>query len=298
MKFGRILFASVLLAMSALGGEQTVPQTSLGAEANKEGAPLWSIDLDSDYTLGSSIQKYSNFGPQAVYHYEIEVLRDAPLFDKYYLQLGLDSERFAFSRSNGLFPYSMTSLAAEVAVSYWDGDDFFPLLKIEPGLYYTRDYITENSFDVPIRLALGFKAQKDVHLVLGFSADRFQQIPIFPIAGLNWKINDKLNLRAVFPEPRFSYNPNDSVEFFLAGQYGGGTYRNGPINDSRTNDALLEYTEIRAGTGLNYTVNKVVSIEATAGWSFQREFNYFRAGPDIKTRGSPYIRLETTIHFF
>lgn len=298
MKFGRILFASVLLAMSALGGERTVPQSSLGAEANKEGAPLWSIDLDSDYTLGSSIQKYSNFGPQAVYHYEIEVLRDAPLFDKYYLQLGLDSERFAFSRSNGLFPYSMTSLAAEVAVSYWDGDDFFPLLKIEPGLYYTRDYITENSFDVPIRLALGFKAQKDVHLVLGFSADRFQQIPIFPIAGLNWKINDKLNLRAVFPEPRFSYNPNDSVEFFLAGQYGGGTYRNGPTSDSRTNDALLEYTEIRAGTGLNYTVNKVVSIEATAGWSFQREFNYFRAGPDIKTRGSPYIRLETTIHFF
>jgi hypothetical protein len=298
MKFGRILCAYVLFAMSALGGERSVPQPSPGAETNKERAPLWSFDLDSDYTLGSSIQKYSNFGPQAVYHFEIEALRDAPLFDKYYLQLGLDSERFAFSRSNGLFPYSLTSLAAEVAVSYWDGDDFFPLLKVQPGFYYTRDYITKNAFDVPIRLALGFKAQKDVHLVLGFSADRFQQIPVFPIAGFNWKINDKLNLRAVFPEPRFSYNPNDSVEFFLAGQYGGGTYRNGPTNDSRTNGALLEYTEIRTGTGLNYTVNKVVSIEATAGWSFQREFNYFRIGPDIKTRGSPYIRLETTIHFF
>ena len=116
----------------------------------------------------------------------------------------------------------MTSVAAEIAVSYWDGDEFFPLLKIEPGFYYTRDYITENSFDIPIRVAFGLKVLKQVHLVLGFSADRFQQIPIFPVAGFNWQINDKLNLRAVFPEPRFSYTPNDSVEFFLAGQYAGG----------------------------------------------------------------------------
>lgn len=298
MKFGWILCASVLLTTNAPGGERTVLGSSPGTEANNEGSPLWSFDLDSDYTFASSIQNSSNFGPQAVYHYEIEVLRDFSLFDKYYLQLGLDSERFAFSRSNSFFPYTMTSVAAEAAISYWDGDEFFPLLKIQPGIYYTRDYITKNSFDIPIRLALGFKVQKDVHLVLGFSADRFQQIPIFPVAGFNWKISDKLNLRAVFPEPRFSYTPNDAVEFFLDGQYAGGTYRNGPTNDSRTNNALLEYTEIRMGTGISYTAKKGVSIEATAGWTFQREFNYFRNGPDFKTNGSPYIRLETTIQFF
>jgi hypothetical protein len=293
-----LLCASLLLAASVQAGERTALQPSLGTQTNNGGTPIWSFDLDSDYTFGSSIQKYSSFGPQAGYHYEIEVLRDVTLFDKYSLQLGLDSERFAFSRSNSLFPYAMTSVAAEIAVSYWDGDEFFPLLKIEPGFYYTRDYITENSFDIPIRVAFGFKVLKQVHLVLGFSADRFQQIPIFPVAGFNWEINDKLNLRAVFPEPRFSYTPNDSVEFFLAGQYAGGTYRNGPTNDTRTNEALLEYTEIRTGTGISYTVKKVISIEATAGWTFQREFNYFRIGPDIKTRGAPYIRLETTIHFF
>jgi|GEM_PF-1096338 len=298
MNLGWMLCASLLLAASAPAGERTALQSSPGTQTNNGGTPTWSFDLDSDYTLGSSIQKYSSFGPQAGYHYEIEVLRDFPLFDKYSLQLGLDSERFAFSRSNSLFPYAMTSVAAEIAVSYWDGDEFFPLLKIEPGFFYTRDYITENSFDIPIRVAFGFKVYKEVHLVLGFSADRFQQIPIFPVAGFNWEINDKLNLRAVFPEPRFSYTPNDSVEFFLAGQYAGGTYRNGPTNDTRTNEALLEYTEIRTGTGISYTLKKGISIEATAGWTFQREFNYFRIGPDIKTRGSPYIRLETTIHFF
>jgi hypothetical protein len=298
MKLGWIVCASLLFAASALGGERTVLSSSPGSDANKGGSPLWSFDLDSDYTFGSSIQKFSDLGLQAVYHYEIEVLRDFALFDKYYLQFGLDSERFLFSRSNNLFPYAMTSVAAEAALSYWDGDEFFPLLKIQPGIYYTRNYITKDSFDIPVRLALGLKVQKDIHLVLGFSADRFQQIPIFPVAGFNWKINDKLNLRAVFPEPRFSYTPNDSVEFYLDGQYAGGTYRNGPTIDSRTDNALLEYTEIRIGTGVSYTAAKGVSIEATAGWTFQREFNYFRNGPDFKTSGSPYIRLETTIHFF
>jgi hypothetical protein len=298
MNFGWILCAALLFATSAPGGDRTVVQPSLGSEAKNGGSPVWSFDLDSDYTVGSTITNASNFGPQAVYHYEIEALRDFPLFDKYFLQFGLDSERFTFSRSNSLFPYAMTSVAAEIAVSYWDGDEFFPLLKIEPGIYYTRNYITINSFDIPVRLALGFKVQKDVHLVLGFSADRFQQFPIFPVAGFNWKINDKLNLRAVFPEPRLSYTLNDSLEFFFDGQYVGGTYRNGPTNDSRTNNALLEYTEIRAGTGVSYTAKKNISFEATAGWTFQREFNYFRDGPEFKTRGSPYIRLETTIHFF
>ena len=38
-------------------------------------APFWSVDLNSDYTLGSKIIKSGDFGSQAVYHYEIEALR-------------------------------------------------------------------------------------------------------------------------------------------------------------------------------------------------------------------------------
>jgi len=93
MNLGWMLCASLLLAASAPGGERTALQSSPGTQTNNGGTPTWSFDLDSDYTLGSSIQKYSSFGPQAGYHYEIEVLRDFPLFDKYSLQLGLDSER-------------------------------------------------------------------------------------------------------------------------------------------------------------------------------------------------------------
>jgi hypothetical protein len=85
--------------------------------------------------------KAGDFGSQAEYHFDFEALRNLPLFGKYYLQIGVDYERFAFSRSNDIFPYAMSSVSAEIAISYWTGDVFFPLLKLEPGIYFTRDYM-------------------------------------------------------------------------------------------------------------------------------------------------------------
>jgi hypothetical protein len=118
---------------------------------------------------------------------------------------------------------------------------------------------------------------------------------VIPICGFNWKINDQYNLRAVFPQPRFSYTPSKALEFFVAGDLVGGGYRNGPTNDRRTNNALLDYSEYRAATGVNYNPQKGLSFEITAGWSVERRFDYFRAGPDDFTRSAPYFKLDINI---
>jgi hypothetical protein len=293
MKLVTLLAGLTFFCGVAFGDEKNVIQ-----QAPKElpgQAPWWSIDLNSDYTLGSKIIKSGNFGSQAVYHYEIEALRNFHLFDKYYLQCGIDSERFDFSRSNSLYPSSISSMAAEVSFSYWTGEDFYPVLKLEPGFYYTRDHITPNSFDVPIRAVAGYQIWDKVHLVLGVDADPFEQEPVIPICGVNWKINDQYNLRAVFPQPRFSYTPNKTLEFFIAADLIGGGYRNGPTNDHRTNNALLDYSEYRAASGVNYNPQKGVSFEMTVGWSIARRFDYFRAGPDDAAKSAPYFKLDISI---
>jgi hypothetical protein len=241
------------------------------------------------------ILKSGDFGSQAVFHYQIEALRNVHLFDKYYLQFGIDSERYDFSRSNSVYPYSIASVAGEFSLSYWTGDEFFPVLKFEPGVYYTRDYITTHSFDVPIRAVAGFKVQEKVHLVLGVDVDPFEQEWAIPICGVNWQINSQYNLRAVFPEPRFSYAPSKKLEFFIAADLSGGGYRNGPTDDHRTNNALLDYSEYRAASGINYNPRKGLSFEMIAGWSFARRFDYFRAGPDDSTKSAPYFKLDISL---
>jgi hypothetical protein len=293
VKFATLLSGLAIFAGVASGDEKSVIQTPPSEPQGK--APLWSLDLNSDYTLGSKIIKSSDFGSQAVSHYQIEALRDIHLFDKYYFQFGVDSERYDFSRSNTIYPSSISSVAAEFAISYWTGDDFYQLLKFEPGVYYTRDNITANSFDVPIRAVAGFKVRDNLHLVLGLDLDPFEQEWAIPICGFNWKINEQYNLRAVFPQPRFSYTPNKQLEFFLAADLVGGGYRNGPTDDRRTNNALLNYSEYRAASGVNYNPQKGLSFEMTAGWSIERRFDYFRAGPDDTAKSAPYIKLDISI---
>jgi hypothetical protein len=293
VRLATILAGLAMFSGVAFGGETNVIQLP---PSTKQGeAPLWSLDLNSDYTLGSKIIKSGSFGSQAVSHYEIEALRNIHLFDKYYFQFGVDSERYDFSRSNAIYPSSIASVAGEISLAYWTGDDYYQLLKFEPGVYYTRDYITTNSFDVPIRVVAGFKIREKVHLVLGVNADPFEDEWAVPICGFDWEISDQCNLRAVFPQPRFSYNPNKALEFFIVADLIGGGYRNGPTNDRRTNNALLDYSEYRVGSGVNYNPRKGLSFEMTAGWSIQRRFDYFRGGPDDSSKSAPYIKVEVSI---
>jgi Domain of unknown function (DUF6268) len=293
VKLATLLAGLAVFADVTFGDEKSVIQSPPPEQQGQ--APLWSFDLNSDYTLGSKIIGSGDFGSQAVSHYQIEALRNIHLFDKYYFQFGVDSERFEFSRSNVIYPSSITSIAGEFSISYWTGDDYYQLLKFEPGVYYTQDNITANSFDVPIRAVAGFKVRDNLHLVLGLDLDPFEQEWAIPICGFNWKINEQYNLRAVFPQPRFSYMANKQLEFFLAADLVGGGYRNGPTDDRRTNNALLNYSEYRAASGVNYNPQKGLSFEMTAGWSIQRRFDYFRAGPDDSAKSAPYIKLDISI---
>lgn len=297
MKFIWSTLAVFCLGEMALAGGGTLAQSSPTPSPENLGS-AWSFDLNSTYTFGSRIQKAANLGSQAEYRYEIEALRNFRITGDYYLQLGMDYERFDFSRSSSVFPYSFTSLNGEMNFSYWSGDDFYPVIKIEPGIYYTRDHVTKNSFDVPLRFTPGFKVSQNLYLIVGCSIDPFSNPIVFPIGGFNWKISDKLNFRAVFPQPRFSYTPNDKLEIYLGGELIGNGYRNGPTTDRRTNNAIVEYEEERVGLGVSYTLRKGIDFEAIAGWTFQRTYDYIRSGPDYYGKGAPYLKVDLSLDLF
>lgn len=295
MKLAWSILGFLWLEAMAFAGGNALVQPSPNPENL---GSLWSFKLNGEYTFGSHVERSDHLGSQAEYRYEVVALRNFRITGDYYLQLGVDYERFDFSRSNSQFPYSFTSLSGEILFSYWSGDDFYPVIRLEPGIYYTRDHVTGNSFDVPIRITPGFKVSPNLYVIVGASIDAFTNPIVFPIGGFNWKINDQFNLRAVFPQPRFSYTPNPNLEIYLGGELMGNGYRNGPTNDRRTNNALLEYDEERAGFGVDYTLRKGIDLEAIAGWTFQRTYDYIRAGPINRSRGAPYIRLDLKIDLF
>jgi|SRR5580700_530607 hypothetical protein len=294
MKKALLLCCLLLGARWVLGGETETSQgpTPITANATQAADPTWSFESTTSYTSGARIMKAGYFGSQAEVEYELQAYKDIKLFQNYFLQLGFDLERFNFSRSNSFFPYAMTSLAGELVFAYWDGDDFYPVLRFEPGLYYTRAYITKNSFDLPIRFTPGLKLSENLYVIGGCSFDVYSNPIVFPVFGLNWKISDQWNLRAVFPRPRFSYLPNKQWEFFVQGDLNGDSFRNGPTDDHRTNNAVLQYYYYRAGIGFNYELVRGFEIEAVAGYNFKREYDYIRAGPINDVKPAPYVWLD------
>lgn len=287
------------VAVAAHAGDKTVLNSPPSEVAPASSVPAWSFDLDTDYVLGSHIRHLEGLGAQADSYYEIEALRRFQIVDNVYFRLGFDLSRYDFSRSNAVFPYALNALAGEFALEYWHGDDIGALLKVSPGVYFARDHITKNAFDFPIEAGTGIKITKNFSLAIGLTTGLLREWPVLPVGGFVWNVNDQLKVNAVFPGPRVSYQFFHGFQAFLGGDFAGGGYRNGPTDDHRTNNAALQYTELRGGGGITYTPRKGVDVEASSGWVFQREIDFFHSGPDFKTRaGAPYFKLDLSVDLF
>jgi hypothetical protein len=288
-----------IAAVAAHAGDKTVLNAPPSEGAPASSIPAWSFDLDADYVLGSHIRHLEGLGAQADSFYELEALRRFRIVDNLYFRAGIDVSRFDFSRSNAVFPYSLNALAGELALEYWHGDEIGALLKVSPGVYFARDHITQNAFDFPIEAGTGIRITKNFSLAIGVTTGLLREWPVLPVGGFVWDVNKQLKVNAVFPEPRVSYQIFHGLQAFLGGEFAGGGYRNGPTDDHRTNDAALQYTEVRGGGGITYTPRKGVDLEGSAGWVFQREIDFFHSGPDFKTwAGAPYFKVDLSVDLF
>jgi hypothetical protein len=77
MRLALLAGGLMVLGGMAFGDERRVIQ-SPPARQEAGQLPLWSLDLKGDYTFGSRIMKAGDFGSQAEYHFDLEVLRNLP----------------------------------------------------------------------------------------------------------------------------------------------------------------------------------------------------------------------------
>jgi hypothetical protein len=62
-------------------------------------------------------------------------------------------------------------------------------------------------------------------------------------------------------------------------------------------DALVQYSEYRAGLQVGYSGLKPFKIIAGAGATIQRNFDFFRANQSKRTDPAPYIRIAAEAKF-
>ena len=235
---------------------------------------------------------------QSVFETNIDYTRRIGLGGAWYLALGASYESFVFGRATHGLPDQLQGIAGILALQYVVEDHVAATLELRPG-WYAGGKINSDALDVPVTAYAPVPLRSDLFLVIGGRVSGLQNPPVIPIGGLIWLIEKDLRLEAIFPQSHLVYSPNDFWEYHLVAEIVGDGFRvdRDPSLPARLRGAAVEYSEVRAGTGFNYTPRKGASLGIDAGYVFERSLDFFRAHTDLRSGGSVYLRLQASIEF-
>jgi len=297
------LFATSLFFLSAArlqaGPAETLAKSLVEPEPN-ESEPLNIVNIRSSYVFEGDFKRGNGrLGSQSALENRISYNHRIRISGRWYFRMGVRYDRFDFSSSPSPLPNHLQGIAGVLALEYLvDGQTGF-LFETQPGAYFEND-IDSDAFNAPTVLALAIPLVKEkLYLVGGALYTGFGEYPVLPVAGLSWQISDAWKLSLLFPNPRMIYTVNDTLKLWAGGELVGGAYRvddrtSGP---GKLSGALLDYTDYRVGAGVNWTVCTGFSIDAGAGWSIQRVFDYHRADDRYRINGAPAITLRGVAEF-
>ena len=110
-----------------------------------------------------------------------------------------------------------------------------------------------------------------------------------------------MRLEGVFPKPALVYNLNDDWQFRIAANLVYESFRTDdvftPLHKLREHNAVVQYNENRAGLQVRYSGINHLKITAGAGYTFNRDFDFFRVGVREKTDPAPYFQLSAEVKF-
>lgn len=296
-----LCLASLSLASTAFA-QDAYKETRTVATASEERTTLDLFSADASYVFESKLHSRGiNYGDQDAFSGSVEYSHRFFLAGKIYFRAGVSYQRFEFGESFAPVPDHLFSIAALLKLEYIVGNDVGAFLEFRPG-FYTEDRIGISSFDVPITGGRVFVLQPEkLFLFVGANVAFLRgEFPILPVAGLVWRPNRQWTLNAIVPEPRLIYSPNERLSFWVGGQLTGGSFRTDRDNSIfpvKLRNAAVDYSEYRAGLGIEFHPTKTVSLNLGGGYAFQRRFNFERANEEFKADGAPYARVAFSAQF-
>lgn len=263
--------------------------------------PLDIFKLEEGYVFESDLNHGGSFGQQAEIQSELEYGHRFLINGNFYAHVGFAYDRYDFGSTGAPVPNHLQAMAGIFGIDYMHGKDVGAFFQVRPGFYFQND-IGISSFDAPITLGRIFVVQEDKFYIFAGAYASFLRsgFPVLPLAGVVYIPSDKLRIMAVLPEPKIIYSASKRLDLWAGGELVGGSFRtdrNSNIRPGKLNGAQVDFSDYRAGVGLTYGVSNNVAFDLGAGISFQRQFDFGRAGETYRTDPSPYVRMQMSASF-
>jgi hypothetical protein len=302
MKNIRLFFVSVFLsaAASAFAGPATFEAQPSPSPADENSHDLF--DYEMDYTLNSNFyDDHGKFGNGDSLYNDFSYAHRFLITGKWYFRAGVEYERFDFDGTNNGLPDHLQTIHALLALEYVVHDHAGAGIEIDPGPYFQNN-ISGDSIDIPWKVFVSFPIKKDkIFGVIGAGGSLYSNPIVAPGGGIIWLFTDKFRLEGVFPKPALVYSPTDDWEFRILGNLFYESYRTDdvitPERKLQVHNAIVQYSEDRAGVQAKYSGFKPFIIKLGGGCTVQRRFDFFRAEASAKTRPAPYVQVELDARF-
>ena len=211
------------------------------------------------------------------------------------LRLGAEWERFSFGIPDGApLPDVLQAVNLVIGLDTQLSDSILIRLEAQPGVYNTGFDNLSDDFNAPFVAGGTYIFSPNLQLVLGVSVDIERKYPVVPAAGIRWKMAPQWLLDAVLPTPRLEFEMNGSLTLYVGANLKQANYRVDDNFGDNTgspglNHAVVTYTEIRTGAGIDWKISSVITLTSEVGYQPYREFDFYRA--DIRYHedgGAPY----------
>ena len=299
MKSNR-LFAFLFLASatSMLAGPSTFEPQPSPTPSDENSRDLFSYE--TTYTFSSDFNE-SKLGDGDSLFNDFSYDHRFLITGKWYFRAGVEYERYDFGGTDNGLPDHLQAASGHLAVEYVVKD--FPGMsaEIDPGVYF-QDQVSGDAFDIPWKIYVTFPLKKDkIFAVVALGGGIYQDPVVAPGGGIIWVFNDKLRLQGVFPRPALIYVPNDDWEFRITGELNYTSFRTDDVLTTeqklQLHNAVVQYSEDRAGAQIAYTGIKHLKVIAGGGVTVERNFDFFRANQSKKTDPAPYVRVAAELKF-
>jgi len=293
-----VIFFIAVVAASAVASPANLELQPSPAPADENSRDLF--NYETTYTFNSDF-KESKLGDGDSLYNDFSYDHRFLITGKWYFRAGVEYERYDFGGSDNGLPDHLQAASGHLALEYLVKD--FPGISIEldPGVYFQNN-VSSDAFDIPGKAYVTFPLKKDkIFAVVALGWGIYQNPPVAPGGGIIWLFSDKLRLQAVFPRPALIYQPNDDWEFRIMGELNYTSFRTDDVLTTeqklQLHNAIVQYSEDRAGVQIGYTGIKHAKLIAGAGVTVERNYDFFRAHQSKRVDPAPYVKIGAEIKF-
>lgn len=263
----------LLLAVAAAPASAQVfrPGSSLSAS--------WSYSGEAGLSRGSELGEFS-----AQYH-EIDYTFCAPAGRSVKLLAGVSWRATDLDTDGDLpVPDTMRELLLKLGAQYAFNSEWSAFVQANPGWRAAADDLggdltDGDAFTVPVLVGATWTQSPAFTWTFGAAYSEFSQYQVLPYVGLNWRFAPKWSLGIGYPQLGLTYAASDALTLRagLAGKGGSlrmvGSSLSGSPSAAYTGE-LVDYREIRAGVGADWTLAKGFRVVLDAGAVTDRKFEY------------------------